>query len=106
MGRKYHLRIHRSQYFATCLQFVGANTSLPGRHRGAGGHWFCGCPTSSRILLQEGALGDEDRGAINSCWSVGHRISDCLQTYMVTMTKVESMPLVKTRWNNASMGRW
>jgi hypothetical protein len=93
VGRKYHLRIHRSKYFATRLQFVGANTSLPGRIRGAGGHWFCGCPTPNRILFQEGILGDEDRGAINYCWSVGHRISDCLQTYMVTKTEAKGTPL-------------
>lgn len=95
MGRKYHLRIHRSQYFATRLQFVGANTSLSGCHRRAGGHWFCVCPTSNRILLQEGVLGDEDCGTINCCWSVGHFIGDCLQAYMVTKTEAESTIMVE-----------
>ena len=89
MGRKYHLRIHRSQYFATRLQFVGVNTSLPGRHRGASGHWFCGCPTPNRILLQEGVLEDEDRNGVNYSRSVDHSISDCLQFHMVTRTEVE-----------------
>jgi hypothetical protein len=89
VGRKYHLRIHRSQYFATRLQFVGADTGLPGCHRGAGGRWFCGCPAPNRILLQEGIVGDEDRDGVNYRWNFGYRISDCLQTYMVTRTEVE-----------------
>ena len=89
MDRKYHLWIHRSQYFATRLQFVGADTNLACRHRGIDGCWFYGCPAPNRILLQEGIVDDEDRDGVNYRWSVCHRISDDLQTYMVTGIEVE-----------------
>jgi hypothetical protein len=90
--RKYNLRIHRSQYFATHLQFVGAGTGLPFRHRGTSGRWLYGCPTPNRIIFQEGLLGDEDRNSVNDSRSIGYCNSDCLQTHIMTMIEEDGIP--------------
>ena len=96
MGRMYYLRIHRSEYVATCLQFVRADTGFPGYRRGAGDCWFCGYPTPNRILFQEGLLGSEDRNSVNDGWNIGHRNSDCVQTHIMTIIEKEGIPFENT----------